>query len=287
MAAEQTMTAAPPETVTPPVDTAPAPATSPTEASPPTTSWRDRLPDGLKSEKTLERFKDEASLAQSYLEIKKWQDGAIKIPGKDAKPEEIAAYREKLGIPKTAAEYKIEVPADAPPGTVIDPQRFAHYAPAFHRLGLTNEQVQGIAEWAMTEQKNTQGQQAEQFAGELDKLAAEWGEAVFNRRAANVQALVRRYASPETVEFLNKSGLTNHPGLFQMLHPIAQQFVEDGIVEPTGDSATTDLASVDSRIDDMRTKYLAAPDGSPERQRHFDELDKLWKLRAEIAGTMR
>src|SRR5687767_2499597 len=114
-------------------------AAAATESAPaPTGAWFEKLPDGLKSEKSLQKFKDEGALAQSYLELEKRMGGSLKIPGKDAKPEEIAAYREKIGVPKSAAEYDLsslgkEITLDAGQKDAV--------LGAFHKMGFTQEQV--------------------------------------------------------------------------------------------------------------------------------------------------
>src|SRR5262245_32858946 len=204
-----------------------APAAAAPAASTP--SWRDALPEGLKAEKTLERFPNVAALADSYMHLKRSQDGSVKIPGKDAKPEELAAYRERLGVPKVPSDYKLEVPKDAPPDFAVDAERFARATPVFHKLGLTNEQVQGLAEWAATEDRQRKAQETEAWATQLDQMASDWGTTVFDKRAADVQALVRHFADDATKAWLGEREL--HPGLFKMLYPIARDYVEQGVIE--------------------------------------------------------
>jgi len=272
-----------------------APETKPAVETP--QDWRSALTGdhaSLATDKTLAniRGKDwtEAGptlakmLVESQKVIGKRSEGMVKVPGPGAKPEEVAAYREAIGVPKVPSDYKVELPADAPEGLAIDPVRFESYAKVFHSMNLTNDQVNGIVGWAMKEQATTQKRQAEEFATQLDGLAGEWGVDVFNRRAGNVQALVRRYADPETIKWLDASGLTNHPGLFKMLYPIAQQFVEDEIIEPVGDSREGDLSNIDQRLDANREAYLKEPEGSPRRQALLDERERLVKIRAEVAG---
>jgi hypothetical protein len=60
-------------------------------------------------------FKDPDALIASYRNAEKQirESGKVKVPGADAKPEEIAAFREAMGIPKDVEGYTVEMPAGA------------------------------------------------------------------------------------------------------------------------------------------------------------------------------
>jgi hypothetical protein len=285
------------ETTTSTESTAPetttAPETKPVEIA----DWRSGLTGdhaSLAQEKTLANIKGKdfnevgPTLAKMVVEgqrlVGKKTEGMIKLPGKDAKPEEIAAYREAVGIPKTPADYDVKLPADAPEGVAIDPERFAGYAKVFHSMNLSNDQVNGIIGWALQEEAKKGAAQREQYAQALDDMADTWGVDVFNRRAGEVQALVRRYADPETMKWLDQSGLTNHPGLFKMLFPIAREFAESGVIEPAGESVESDISSIETRLEDNRKAYLAEPEGSPRRAKLLDERERLLNMRQELTA---
>ena len=197
------------ETTTTALATAPAATEAPQD-------WRSGLTGdhaSLATDKTLANIKgkdwQEAGptlakmLVESQKVIGKRNEGMIKLPGPGAKPEEVAAYREAIGVPKVPSDYKVELPADAPEGVALDPGRMEGWSKVFHNMNLTNEQANGIVAWGVKEQAAQQRRQAEEFATQLDALAGDWGVDVFNRRAGNVQALVRRYADPDTIKFLD------------------------------------------------------------------------------------
>jgi hypothetical protein len=60
-------------------------------------------------------FKDPDALIASYRNAEKQirESGKVKVPGADAKPEEIAAFREAMGIPKDVEGYTVEMPEGA------------------------------------------------------------------------------------------------------------------------------------------------------------------------------
>lgn len=70
-------------------------------------AWMSQLPDELKSSAVLAKFGKLGDLAKAYQELAAKADGALQLPAKDAKPEDVQAFYEKLGQPKTAAEYEI------------------------------------------------------------------------------------------------------------------------------------------------------------------------------------
>jgi hypothetical protein len=278
-----------------------APSTPPETQTP--ADWRSGLTGdhaSLATDKTLANIRGKdfnevgPTLAKMVVEsqkvIGKRNEGMIKVPGKDAKPEEIAAYREALGVPKVPSDYKVELPADAPPGPdgqplAIDPARFERWSKMFHGNNMTNEQVNAVVAMSLQEEAKNQAAQREQYAQALDTLADTWGVDVFNRRASDVQSLVRHFADPDTIRWLDQTGLTNHPGLFKMLFPIAREFVESRVIEPAGDSVESDLKSLEQRIEENRAAFLKEPEGSSKRAALLDERERLLKMREEVSGS--
>jgi len=276
MAAEDTTTLTTPETTTPTAaTTTPAPAVS-SSATP----WYESLPDGLKGEKALHQFKDVGGVAQAYLETKKLVgaklDGMVKVPGKDAKPEEVAAYRAAIGVPKLASDYTLTVP-DAT-GKTVDTKRLEAAAPFFHKAGFTQDQVQALAEWALTEEKSRTAAANEANLASLDKLADEWGEMTFNRRAQLALRTVDRFGSPELKAWLTSSGATNQPELFKLFAQIGEQFAEDGIIDGSIEG-TPSGSALDEKLDANRAKLLTLTEGTKEYQVALAERENLLKAK--------
>ena len=104
--------------------------------------WRATLPGGLRAEKSLATFKDVGALAAAFVETKRMQGAAVVIPGKDAPPEAVAAFREKLGVPKAPSDYPAPV---VPEGETLDADRWQRWTGYAHQLGLTPAQLSGLA----------------------------------------------------------------------------------------------------------------------------------------------
>ena len=157
-------------------------------------NWYDNIDDAdLKGYVQNKGWKDPKELADGYRNLEKLLGGE-KIPmpkGADDK-EGWARVYDALGRPKTADDYKLQVPEG-------DNGEFAKVAAGkFHELGLTAEQARGLNEWWNQTQQGKMQEFAQQTAAkaeaDLQSLKSEWGAAYdenleFGRRAAREYGL--------------------------------------------------------------------------------------------------
>ena len=77
------------------------------------TNFQDLIPDEYRAEKSLENFKDMGDFVKSYLSAQKIVGAdKIPVPNKFATDEDWNKVYEKLGRPKSADEYKFNLPED-------------------------------------------------------------------------------------------------------------------------------------------------------------------------------
>ncbi len=74
---------------------------------------------------------------------------AIIPPGDKATPEEIKAYREKMGMGLSADDYTFELPKDLPEGLPYDGERAKSFAGLANDIGLSKTQAQKVHDWAL------------------------------------------------------------------------------------------------------------------------------------------
>ena len=128
-------------------------------------------------------IKDARAAAKLAHEQAKLLGNAIRIPSKDATPEEVQAYREKLGVPKTVDEYDFKVPADLPKDLPYDGERATAFKSFALDIGLSKAQAQQVHDWAT---KNAVGdfhtalqaqanRTIETAKSETEKLVKMWG----------------------------------------------------------------------------------------------------------------
>lgn len=104
----------------------------------------------------------------------KVEDAGLKLPGKDAKPEDWATFYKQIGRPEKPEEYEIPVPEG------MDGAFAKEMAPILHKHGLTTAQAKGLAEdWNAMQSKQQQDAikaiDAQNKVEEAD-LKNEWGQ---------------------------------------------------------------------------------------------------------------
>lgn len=170
-----------------------------------TEGWQEKLPQDFDPyRKTLANFRDFPSLAKALSDnmtaARQKTDGMLKVPGADAKPEEIAAYHKALGVPEKPEGYGLKQPDQLPEGVVWD-QSFADgFSKAAHAAGLTPAQVQALAGWHhqhVSEQgqhQTTEGTRL--YEAEQQKIRDAFGDQT-DRRMMEVRRMAATVGIPE------------------------------------------------------------------------------------------
>lgn len=163
-------------------------------------------------------------------------------PATEKTAEELAAEKaEKEKKPAAPDKYEFA----APEGQELDANALAVFEPIAKELGLTQEQAQKLVDIY----PQIQQQQAEAWS----KQVAEWGEQVkadkeiggdkFNASVGLAQRALDQFGNPELREYLNASGLGNHPALVRFCAKVGKSMAEDSMVMPSngGQRSTADL----------------------------------------------
>ncbi|MGH9390125.1 MAG: hypothetical protein ACRD1Z_10950, partial [Vicinamibacteria bacterium] len=116
--------------------------------------WAAHIPKEYSAEKLWEPLKGKAlgDVLKGYAEGQKYIGGAIRLPGKDAKPEDVEKFRTtelpKLyasglieSAPESADKYEV-TPATVPGGW--DETAMKNVRTEAHKLGLTGKQLSGV-----------------------------------------------------------------------------------------------------------------------------------------------
>lgn len=207
-----------------------------------TTDWREGWAPELKGEKSLESFKDAASLAKAYVETKRMVGSSIRLPKDDAPPEEKTKFfREtmaKFGLPESPDKYAYTKP-NIPDEQWSDAAVKA-FLPVAHEIGLTNAQVQRLLEWqagtATEATKQTQAEKDKAYLAAESALKEKWGPQFDAKITLAKQAVGSRGES-----FQNKlieAGLDNDPEVLDFLATVGGMLAEDGIIVGPVDGAS-------------------------------------------------
>ncbi|MBE3119785.1 MAG: hypothetical protein IMZ61_15485 [Planctomycetes bacterium] len=218
------------------------------------------LPPELKTEKTLEKFKDVSGLAKSYIELEKDASrlrnakGVI-VPGEKATPDEIAAFHKALGRPDTPDGYGLEKP-ELPEGMTYDEDRTKAFAEVFHKHGANKELVKAVhGVWNDMAKADFENQTkavkdfTEKTTAEMKK---EWGKD-FDTNLAAADAAIDRVFGPDFKAMLKQTGLANHPavikGMFKASQAIGEHALARGGEGPRGQGTYTMEKLISMKMD--------------------------------------
>jgi hypothetical protein len=234
-----------------------------------TTSWKDSLPDDLKSNSTLDRFDTSEGIVRSYLNLEKLI-GTEKVPvPKEGDNEGWDRYYKAGGRPEKPDEYGFAKPEQLPEGMEYSPDIDKAFATKAHELGLNKKQAAALREWQlgiMSEGHKQQSSQTEiaRSDGEA-KLKSSWGRA-YDQNLTIAKSELKKRATPEFVAYMETSGLGNHPAMAEFLYNVAKE--TRGEAELIGNGRTVEQTplEIDAEISNHAKTHQAAlfDSGHPE-----------------------
>jgi hypothetical protein len=264
-----------------------------------TSDWRASLGTDLAKEKVFDTIKAKDAtealplIAKRFVDAERMIGGSIQLPKKDAKPEDVAKWREaqfpKLvaaGLvqapPKAASDYTLTAPEGAPP---LNEQRLAFFTSGFHKLGLTQAQAQGLVELEaqMIAQGVRQVDEGNQAA--IDGVREKWGPVLFDRRWALANRAIPVLAEAVGLDveavttYLDATRKGNDPILFQLMAAVGEALDEDQFfVGQELGIGTADEAK--RKIEAIRSDPKSAfnVENHPRHAEAMQEMEGLYKL---------
>lgn len=199
------------------------------------TDWRAGIKDP-DARKFAESSPDPEHLTKRALEMRQKLSAAIIRPGKDAKPEEVAAYRKAMEIPDAPDGYKFEMPKGVE-ATDGDKAFHAEVSKVFHDADITATQAKKLNAWL-----NDFSARAQQAEVEADKTFAQqteqalrqkWPGAEYDKNKTFAGRALEKFGAANADELRNlklEGGrfLLDHPLILEMLAPIGRWDSEDG-----------------------------------------------------------
>lgn len=188
--------------------------------------------------------------------------GMVKLPGKDAKPEDVAAFRKVKGVPETADKYAVYRPDGYEP-TEADTEAEKTFLEAAHGMHLGQSEVDALLKTHYAIIGHQQRQQVERAkaAGEaaIEDLRAEYGRDY----KANI-ALADRWLATHLAEdmgedwkglmglrFGDGTALGEKPGFVKAIVRLAKASADDGAFDMGEGGGVVD---VDTEINAMMSK---------------------------------
>jgi len=234
-----------------------------------TEGWLDRLPEDFKdSKQILGQFKDINGALKTLVNQQKLlgkKAEAILVPKDDASPEEIAAFRAKLGVPDNVDAYPVK-PKDLPQGMEWNEAQAKEFNAVAHEAGITPAQAEKLmtkyAAFEAAKAQEAQMQQKAEFDNAKKTLAEAWGDKFETNKAVATRMAQSLGLDPNT------KGLSD-PAVVVALERAARMVSDDKIV--SSDVAATMQAGKARAMDIMTnpqnplyTKYQKGDKGTAD-----------------------
>lgn len=216
--------------------------------------WHQQIPDDVRSDTALMDIatksteKDIPSVIKSFLHGQRRLGSAINLPGKDAKPEEVAALRTRLGEagvielpPGDPSKYEISKPADLPGGVVWSDDMANSFRGKAHELGLTQKQATGLVDYHLKTMAAVNEGLGLSIADGEKALREKWGADFDKNKELAIRAAGAIFKDEAAKKFFSNTALGNHPVLIETMAKIGELIQEDGsIMAPANRDAQLD-----------------------------------------------
>jgi len=207
-------------------ESAPAESAAPTSDA---VSWKDSLPEEIRSDPSLADINDVNSMAKSYINGQKLiGKDKIALPGKEATEAEMNDFYNSLGRPADSKEYTFDKPT-LPEGVTYDQGFEDAYKGIAHAAGLNPEQAKQIYDGyheylnnqAATSSEGSQLQHAEW----VDSIKKDFGKA-YSEKIDLASRAVETYGGPELKDWLDSTGMGNNPMFVKLFAKVGEGLAE-------------------------------------------------------------
>lgn len=244
--------------------------------------WRASLDETLRADPTLADIKDLNGLAKSYVHAQRMiGKDKITIPQEGADPTEWDGFYERLGRPGDG-NYKLDptglMPADLP----FDPQVLDRFKKVFHSAGLSQKQAEGVFKNYLqyvgeVHANNQQGVESQRQEW-VNTVKKEFGRA-FDERVDLAVRAVETFGGTELVQWLDQTGMGDHPMFVKMFAKIGQQ-MQEALASPnqsrgwtmTPDTARQEIARAQRDTEFMKAYMTPAATGHAEAVKKMQDL---------------
>ncbi len=215
----------------------------------------------------------------------------LKLPAKEAEAKEWDAVYDRLGRPKTAAEYNYK----APEGVQLDLDRMGSVTEAAHAAGLNSAQLSTILDaavkWESDKLAQIQREQDQKDETELRKLERDWGSTAKTKTEYARQALERCGADGEVLGILQDA--LGKAGALRFFANIGERFQEASFPSAGNTFGTKNsdaVAPMDAKME--RNKLVASIQSDAKRFQlyksgkgeDYERMARLIELEAEYTN---
>lgn len=247
--------------------------------------WMQDLPDDLREDGSLAKFKDVASLGKAYKHMESFRGQSISIP-EERNAESMGPIWDKLGRPESPDGYEYEPPGKIDTGE-YNFENQKEFLTQAHEQGFTKDQASFVLDYynnmAFDSINDIQNFQAKVVADNTTALQKEWGTAYDENLSMAVRAF-DEFASDEDREFLGSNNLDSNPTLIRLFHKVGTVLSEGSFTGNVGGNRMLSPVVAESEIQAIRNDashplneaYHSAD--HPDHQKAIAEMEKLYNL---------
>jgi hypothetical protein len=207
--------------------------------------WVSALEADLRTNPILKDHAKPSSFVKAAIGWKEKADKAITVPEEGATPEQVAAYRKAVGIPDKPDDYELDARAVPASADFLKAQK-----ELYHKIGIDG--VKAKALWEATAKQLKDGVEILRAANKQERDAAEaslkheYGDR-YVLKVQQAQQALNRFATPEFVNYLDRTGLGNNAELIKAFSRIAESIGGDSLLKGT-DSRELDIPEARRRF---------------------------------------
>lgn len=264
------------------------------------TDWRASLPADLQNDPALAKYKSVEEALKGSVHAQRLVGKGLEIPGSDAKPEQVAEYRKRMGVPDKPSDYKVTLPK--PPegsGMEIDQAMLSGFLTRMHASHARPEIVQAALDhYAEHMAKNWdvwRSQQAQSEQGDLTEsikaLEQKWGPKdgpMWKHHQARAELAVRTLMADAPAQSVQRIlELANDPDYADALSHMADSFIERGYVGEDELPSAMGAESAQTKADEIRDAALKDPHhplNDPNHPDHERVMKQFLEFNAVAAG---
>jgi hypothetical protein len=239
-------------------------------------SWLETLPEEIRREQSLNKFKDVSALAMSYLEAEKSLNKRVALPGSESSNEEWQKFYQKTGLPEDKRYLEQRVAEDE--------EYVQAYEQMFHESGLSRRQGEKLLKSMYDYSRDLQKQQREELeklrGSNIDWLKDNYSEE-FDSKMTLMQAALQKFGSKELASLVEESHYA--PPLIDFLVKIGGTLQSDSLI--TGGSSKPDINDADSALKEIKrlesdADFMVELNGKnhPAHEKAVKKMEMLYQL---------
>ncbi len=249
------------------------------------TSWRDSLPDDLKSNATLGNFKEVSDLAKAHVHAQSLiGKKGVFVPGENASPEEVSNFYKSIGMPD-ADKYAINAPKDRE----ISPEFMTKFKEAAMKAHVLPKQAQELMDWYISHEESIVTSRENEYASEskagIEGLKKEWG-AGYDKELSFAKLAVAQVGGDEFKSYLQETGLGNSPQVIKLMAKVGKMLGEDKLSGQDNGSFGQTPAEIQAEINKiMSADVMTHPYFNSNKQGHKEARAQMDALRQKLHGN--